>query len=62
MNNYLNELRMRLELIMDSSLGSSPTRHSGKPEAISEQLALLRAHFERPVSASAGDPAVGNAR
>ncbi len=43
---------------MDSSLGSSPTRHSGKPEAISEQLALLRAHFERPVSASAGDPAV----
>jgi hypothetical protein len=50
MNTHLTDLRIQLSRAMGSSFAVNANEYWGKPEAMSKELALLRARFDSPLA------------
>src|SRR5580658_3692377 len=50
MNTHLTDLRLQLNRAMGSLLAVNANEYWGKPEAMSKELALLRARFDSPLA------------
>jgi hypothetical protein len=52
MSTHLSDLRLKLSAAMGSSLAVNANEYWGNPEAMSKELALLRARFDSPLACS----------
>jgi len=50
MSTHLGDLRLKLGAAMGSSFGVKQTEYWGQPEAMSKELAILRARFDSPLT------------